>query len=309
MKSQNLFKFFTLYLLTFIIIFNQGIECSKKEPSYKSQGEDWGHICETGTKQSPINVERSNTIKTNFTPLSFTNYEQEIALKIMNTAHTIKFEVPPPYNNLPLYLQGGGLQDTYQLLQGHLHWGSEHNKGSEHTIDGYAAPMELHLVHFNTKYGKTASEAIASGKYNALAVLSVMFNVKERDDNEELQPLFESISKIRKSGETTITGKKIKPSAFILDDRYFFRYNGSLTTPGCNEIVVWTLFKVPTMISKKQFDEVLKTTNSHSEDNSNNYRKVQSLNGRIILDSGTSGIPKINILAFTLMSIILMLFN
>lgn len=309
MKCLSSFKLFCLYLVYTVTIFNQNVECAHKEPSYRSQGDDWDNICASGTKQSPINVERTSTIKANFTPFSFTNYGQEVGLKISNTAHTIKFEVPPPYSNLPLYIQGGGLQDTYQFLQGHLHWGRGTGKGSEHTIDGKAAPMELHLVHFNTKYGKTANEAIASNEYNALAVLSVMFDVREREDNKELQPLFDSISKIKKSGETTKTENKIKTSAFILDDRYFFRYNGSLTTPKCNEIVVWTLFKVPTMISRKQFEEVLKTTNSKKEDNANNYRKVQSLNGRKVLDSASPGIPKIHILAILLSSIFIMVFE
>jgi len=287
-------KCFSLNLFLILTIFEQEIECGNTEPSYRSQGGDWGGICATGKKQSPINVVRNETIKTKFTPFSFTNYEQEISLKISNTKRSLKFSAPDDY--LPIYVQGGGLQGTYQFLQGHMHWSPEDNSGSEHTIDGKAYPMELHLVHYNTKYGKTASEAIASNEYNALAVLSIMFDVKEREDNKELQPLFDSISKITKSGETTKT-EKIKPSALILDDRYFFRYNGSLTTPGCNEIVVWTLFKVPLMISQKQFDEVLKTTNSKMEKNSDNYRSVQNLNGRTVLDSSSTRIPNTNILA------------
>ena len=32
----------------------------------------------------------------------------------------------------------------------------------------------------------------------------------------------------------------------------FFRYNGSLTTPSCNEIVFWTVFQTPVFVSEKQ---------------------------------------------------------
>ena len=43
----------------------------------------------------------------------------------------------------------------YQFAGLHFHWGSESNEGSEHTVEGQAYPLELHLVHFNSEYGSS----------------------------------------------------------------------------------------------------------------------------------------------------------
>ena len=46
----------------------------------------------------------------------------------------------------------------YQFAGLHFHWGSESDEtvmGSEHTVEGQAYPLELHLVHFNSEYGSS----------------------------------------------------------------------------------------------------------------------------------------------------------
>lgn len=37
----------------------------------------------------------------------------------------------------------GGMDDTYQFLQLHFHWGADSKRGSEHLIDGKKFPLEV----------------------------------------------------------------------------------------------------------------------------------------------------------------------
>ena len=89
-------------------------------------------------------------------------------------------------------MSGGPLDSTYQLAQFHAHWGGENARGSEHTVDGKVGSgkylcfknifahrqmfsAELHLVHFNTKYG-SLGEAV--DKPDGLAVLGIFLKVQ-----------------------------------------------------------------------------------------------------------------------------------
>ena len=56
-----------------------------------------------------------------------------------------------------------------------------------------------------------------------------------------------------KIGDTKTQQHSFKLNAFLpnaAELETFYRYEGSLTTPGCNEVVVWTVFKKPIFISK-----------------------------------------------------------
>jgi carbonic anhydrase len=44
----------------------------------------------------------------------------------------------------------------------------------------------------------------------------------------------------------------------------FYRYSGSLTTPKCNEIVIWTVFDNPVAISEQQASRLAIPFNVHN---------------------------------------------
>ena len=50
--------------------------------------------------------------------------------------------------------------------------------------------MELHAVHFNTKFGSNLTDALRNSNkaFNTLAVLAVMFEVQD-EDNPLLKPI------------------------------------------------------------------------------------------------------------------------
>ena len=64
------------------------------------------------------------------------------------------------------------------------------------------------------------------------------------------------------------------------DTTQYSSYSGSLTTPGCMEIVNWINFIKPIKISAKQLEAFRALKDGKNADIVDNFRPVQDLNGR-----------------------------
>ena len=76
-------------------------------------------------------------------------------------------------------------------------------------------------------------------------------------DSKSFQPLVEQLGEISKDGDETVLREPVSLND-ILPGRTssFYRYSGSLTTPNCQQIVIWTIFDNPIEISEQQVFQV-----------------------------------------------------
>ncbi|KAK8394066.1 hypothetical protein O3P69_006338 [Scylla paramamosain] len=278
--------------------FRQPLPLNGREVFIASRTTHWSYIGDTapkhwpvifpqcgGKKQSPVALVTNTAVTVAMKPFVLTNYDKAPAkMTALNNGHTAQFMVES--DHLPA-VNGGGLDGGYTFLQFHFHWGANDTLGFEHTIDDKRFPAELHVVHFKTIYG-SVSEAV--NFEDGITVLGAMLEVSDTD-NPKLQPTIDALSKIREA-ETEV---EITPFALgnILPSNLkdFFRYNGSLTTPTCNEIVIWTVFKQPIPISRKQLAEFRKLEDDSGLPLVDNFRPLQNLNGRKLGRDGKESLP------------------
>ncbi|CAG9765380.1 unnamed protein product [Ceutorhynchus assimilis] len=238
--------------------------------TYNDEGE-WSNLCQTGKSQSPIALTRSIAILKEFHPFSMHGYGQSTTALLQNNGHSAEVRLQ---NIEAPTVHGGGLPGTYQLDHLHFHW------QSEHTMNNYRFPLELHLVHFEQKH-RNLSEAVKHP--HGVAVLGVLFDLS-LDDDEDFQPLLEIIDNLKETvGEPRHLKDVFSAKSFLPRDKGgFYRYQGSLTTPGCNEGVIWTVFTNTLPISPKQVKifEAMQTEEKTAL--TKNYRSLQALNDRTV---------------------------
>ncbi len=200
-------------------------------------------LCADGSAQSPIDIREASPL--DLVDIEFHYRETENA--IVNNGHTIQVDVAAGsvivYNGI-----------SYELLQFHFH------APSEHSIDGEAAPMEIHFVHRDPNSG-------------ALAVVGVMLTEGE-GDNEAYVPVFDAMP--ADVGEAQAMSAPLALEALLPQTRAYYTYQGSLTTPPCSEIVRWLLLDTPVELSAAQIA-------AYTEIYAGNARPVQPLGKRDLL--------------------------
>ncbi|XP_061765381.1 carbonic anhydrase XVb [Nerophis ophidion] len=206
-----------------------------------------------GSRQSPINIATADTTEdASLTGFTFTNFGNTTALAdITNTGKTVKVNIKKGVR-----VSGGGLSEPYDSLQFHLHWGnlSTHG-GSEHTVNGKRYPMELHIVNVKSRFNLNTSLALEDS--TGLAALGFFIEADSSvNTSQHWRNLIGYLGQIPLADNHVNITHEISLSGLLdgVDFTKYYRYLGSLTTPTCNEAVIWTVFKDTIRISPEMID-------------------------------------------------------
>lgn len=193
--------------------------------SYEGQGgpEHWGKLkaenvlCSSGHRQSPIDL--SGGIAVDLEPIQF-------------SYPPAAFRVVDGHRNLQVAVYGGGfslLGKYYELTRIVFH------RPSEITVAGKSYAMDAQLMHKSV-----------DGKQ---AILTVLF--EEGMESSVVQTVLNNLP-LEAGGEVVPPGQSIDIKRLLSDNRRYFTFMGSLTTPPCTEDVLWLVLMQPQDISLEQ---------------------------------------------------------
>ncbi len=211
--------------------------------------EAWGKMkpefskCSTGQRQSPIDIRGGIAVQ--LEPIQF-DY-RTTGFSVIDNGHTVQVNLPSG-NTITV------LGRRFELLQFHFH------RPSEERINGKQYDMVAHLVHKDAE-GKLAVVAVLLDRGAAQPLIQAVWNALPLEKNEP------------QAAPGTIDLNKLLP-----EDRRYFTYMGSLTTPPCSEGVLWMVMKTPVPVSPEQIDIFARLYPM-------NARPVQQVAGRLIKES------------------------
>ncbi len=229
------------------------------QPPWSYEGvtgpEHWSELspdyaaCHFGVKQSPIDLvdatklSLADTLKVDYRPV---------------TARTVR-----DHAGLKVVLDPGCQIEYYE--QNHPLTEFRFRRPSEHLLSGRALEMEMQFLHqFGTGEPVSLSVFLRQGADN-VGLSAILANIADTDPEAEakvfaLNP-FDLMPQLQQGEE----------------QRAFYTYAGSITSPPCTERVNWIVFKTPAEASPQQIRDFASLF-------SKNARPAQNLNSRLLLE-------------------------
>jgi carbonic anhydrase len=207
--------------------------CAEAASIVRAEGAHWSYAdprnwgadgaypaCSIGGEQSPIDL--TGAVRAEIEPPAVSWRPQ--AFSVVNNGHTIQANAFPGSS-------ATSAGRKYELQQFHFH------APSEHTLDGKRSAMEAHFVH--------------AGEGGNLMVIGVFLEVGGPDANSAFSALMAAAPE--GEGEAALN-TAIDPASLLPRARHFFRYEGSLTTPPCSEVVEWNVFAAPVAVAQSDIE-------------------------------------------------------
>ncbi|KAF0891895.1 hypothetical protein E2562_011289 [Oryza meyeriana var. granulata] len=220
----------------------------------------WGNLsanftrCSKGKQQSPINIKTTDLVHDpNMEPLH-RNYTAANATLVDNI-----FNIALRYEEAGVVSING---KKYRLKQ--MHWHSP----SEHTINGYRFPLELHMVH--------------SDDNGNITVVAFLYRFGRPDPffsqiQDKLAELYAEGCKAEKG--TPVPAGFVSMLSLRQHVHMYYRYVGSLTTPPCTENVIWN---IPARVREMTPQQAAALMAPLEEGYRRNNRPTQRMHGRTV---------------------------
>ncbi len=221
------------------------------EWNYDSAGPaKWGGLaptfgtCATGDQQSPVDLR--NGIPARVAPLHLDWKSGKFT--VQNNSHSIEAKVPSGS-----FVTLGS--ERFELTQFHFH------SPSEHAVAGKRSAMEVHFVHTHQD--------------GRIAVLGAFLEAGGHNE------AFSAVMKVApaKPGGEAPTESVVDPRQMVPGPLDSWRYEGSLTTPPCSQIVSWVVFARTVSVAQSGIDAFRKIFPM-------NARPLQQVNRRYLLRGG-----------------------
>ncbi|XP_028968659.1 carbonic anhydrase-related protein 10 [Galendromus occidentalis] len=257
----------------------------------------WG-LCSMGRRQSPINIEPQHLLfDPNLQPLRIET--GRVGGVCLNTGQGVVFRVNEnsfaedsnQTSSSSVHIAGGPLAYSYRIYEIQLHFGRSDRGGSEHLLAGTAFPAEIQIYGYNSDLYADASQARARAHgITAVAVfVRIIQNASAADagtsTNTELDALTSSLQYILHKGDS-VSLRSLSVSDLIPPKSSMITYDGSLTSPGCEETVNWIILNKPLYITQDQLGQMRKLKQGESSTPmaplGDNFRPVQPLYRRVV---------------------------